>query len=80
MFPLPGAPPGDYGGSGLLWCGSSGELSHRIRVALQHDQPGCARRMCRREQSPGPERAGHCDQDSFTTPQIIQLRGDAVGP
>jgi hypothetical protein len=31
---------GDHGGSGLLGCGSLGALSHRIRVALQHDQPG----------------------------------------
>ena len=50
MLVLTRPPCGDRAGDYLLGCGSLGALNHRIRVALQHDQRGCARRMCRREQ------------------------------
>jgi len=80
MLELARAPHGDRGSIYLLGCGSRGEPSHRIRVALQHDQRGCARRMCRREQRPRRERARHREEDRFTTREIIQHRGDAVGP
>ncbi len=50
------------------------------RVALEHDQRGCAGRMCCREQRRCRERPVHRDEDRFATPEIVQHRGDAVGP
>jgi hypothetical protein len=80
MLHLPRAPHGDRGSSDLLGCGSLGALSHRIRVALEHDERGCARRMCCREQRPRRERAGAGEEDRFAAPEIVKHRGDAVGP
>ena len=51
-----------------------------IRVALEHDQRGGARRMCRREQRRCRERADAREEDRFATPEIVEHRGDAVGP
>jgi hypothetical protein len=51
-----------------------------IRVALEDDQRGCAGRMCRREQPRRRDRAVDRDEDRFATPEIVQHRGDAVGP
>jgi hypothetical protein len=80
LLHLPRAPHGDRGGSDLIGCGSLGALSHRICVALQHDQPGCPRRMCCREQGTGRDRADAREEDRFTTREIVQHCGDAVGP
>ena len=57
-----------------------GAFSQRIRVALEHDQRGCAGRMCRREQRRCRERAVAREEDRFATPEIVEHRGDAVGP
>ncbi len=54
MLHLPGAPPGDDGGSGLLGCGSFDALSHRIRVALQP-------RVAAEDRRTGPQHAD-CQQ------------------
>ena len=50
MLHLPGAPRGERGGSDLLGRGPVCALSHRTRVALEHDERGGARRRCCREQ------------------------------
>ena len=52
----------------------------RIRVTLEHDQRGGARRMCRREQRRCRERGVDRDEDRFATPEVVEHRGDAVGP
>ena len=80
MLGLPRAPHGDHGGDDFLADRPVGAFSHRIRVTLQHDQRGGAGRMCRREQRPCRERAGVREEDRFTTPEIVEHRGDAVGP
>ena len=64
----------------FLGIGSIGAFSHRIRVALEHDQCGCAGRMCCREQRRWCQRADDGEEDRFTTPEIVEHRGDAVGP
>lgn len=74
------APDGDHGGDDLLGCGSLGALSHRIRIALEHDQRGGAGWMCRREQGTRRDRAVHRQEDSLATAEIVEHRGDAVGP
>ena len=58
----------------------SSAFSNRIRVAFKHDQRGGARRICSREQRPGRERAGDGEEDRFAASEIVQHRGDAVGP
>ena len=81
MLHLPRAPHGDYGSVGSLAIESIGALSHRIiRVALKHNQRGGARRMCCREQRRCCERAIDGDEDRFAAPEIVEHRGDAVGP
>ena len=54
--------------------------ARRIRVALEHDQRGGARRMCRCEQRPRRERAVAGEEDRFANSEIVEHRGDAVGP
>ena len=66
--------------SDFLGCEPIGAFSHRIRVALEHDQRGGAGRMCCREQRRCRERAVDREEDRFATPEIVQHRGDAVGP
>ena len=36
--------------------------------------------MCRREQRSGRERRVRRDENRFATPEIVEHRGDAVGP
>ena len=59
--------------------GPSVRPAHRIRVALEHDERGGARRICRREQRRGRERAGAREKDRFAAAEIVEHRGDAVG-
>jgi hypothetical protein len=55
-------------------------FGHRTRESLQHDQRRCPRRMCCREQRRCRERAADRDEDRFAAPEIIEHRGNAVGP
>ena len=80
MLQLPRPPHGDHRQRGLPRCEPIGAFSHRIRVALEHDQRGCAGRMCCREQRRRRERAVDREEDRFATPEIVEHRGDAVGP
>jgi hypothetical protein len=81
MLELPGPPHGGYGSVGYLAIDSIGALSYRIiRVALKHDQRGGAGRMCCCEQRRCRERAVGGDEDRFAAPEIVEHRGDAVGP
>ena len=80
MLELSRAPHGDHGSDELPRIEPVGAFSHRIRVALEHDQRGCAGRMCRREQRRCRERAVDREEDRFATPEIVEHRGDAVGP
>ena len=50
MRSLPRAPRGGRGSSELLGCGSLGAFRKRIRIALEHDQRGCAGWICGCEQ------------------------------
>ena len=77
MLNLPGAPHADKRGLNFVSneCGSA-----RIRVTVEHDQRGGARRMCRREQRRWRERAVGREEDRLGTPEVVQYRGDAVGP
>ena len=52
----------------------------RICVTVEHDQRGGARRMCRREQRRWRERGVRRDENRFATPEVVEHRGDAVGP
>ena len=52
----------------------------RICVTAEHDQRGGAGRMCRREQRSGRERGVPRYENRFATPEIVEHRGDAVGP
>ena len=75
------SPQGDHGGSELLGCRSLvGALSHRIRVALQRDERGGARRICCCKKRRWCDRAGDREEDRFATSEIVEHRGDAVGP
>jgi hypothetical protein len=76
MLPLPRAPHRRYRSDDFLAIGDA----RRVRVALKHDQCGCAGRMCRREQRPRRERAVEGEEDRFATSEIVEHRGDAVGP
>ena len=77
MLEVPAAPHADKRGVNFVSneCGSA-----RIRVTVEHDQRGGARRMCRREQCPGRERDARRDDNRFATPEVVEHRGDAVGP
>ena len=59
---------------------SPGAFSDRIRIDLERDQRGGARRMCCGEQRRCRERAGAGNEDRFAAPEIVEHRGDAVGP
>ena len=64
----------------ILGCGSVGpQPAHRMRVALEHDERGGARRICCREQRPRRERAGAREKDRFAAAEIVEYRSDAVG-
>ena len=52
----------------------------RICVAFEHDQRGCAGRMCCREQRRRRECAVDREENRFSAPEIVKHRGDAVGP
>ena len=80
MLELARAPHGDHGSDDFLASEPVGAFSQRIRVALEHDQRGGAGRMCCREQRRCRERAVDRDEDRFATPEIVEHRGDAVGP
>jgi hypothetical protein len=70
MLYLSRAPHSDRGSVPFLAnepIGALSPLSHRIRVALEHDERGGARRMCRGEQRRCRERAGAREQDRFAT-------------
>ena len=64
----------------FLGSGSLGAFSKRIRIAFEHDQRGCAGRICCREQRCFRECAVDRDEDRFAAPEIVKHRGDAVGP
>ncbi len=80
MLELPRAPHGDHGSEDFLEVGSIGAFSKRIRVALEDDQRGCTGRMCRGEKRRWRERAVDREEDRFAAPEIVEHRGDAVGP
>jgi hypothetical protein len=80
MLPLPRAPHADEGSEGFLGIAPVRALGHRIRVALEHDERGGAGRMRCREQRRCRERAGDGEEDRFATPEVVEHRGDAVGP
>ena len=80
MFVLTRAPHRSHGSDDFLVCGSLGAFGGRIRVALEDDQRGGARRMCRRKQRRCRERSVDRQEDRFATPEIVQDCGDAVGP
>ena len=82
MVDLPGAPHGDYGSEEFLGIevAAVSALSRRIRVALEYDERGGAGRICRREQCRCREPGVRRDEYRFTTPEIVEHRGDAVGP
>ena len=81
MLDLARAPHRDHGSERIpLKSSPSVRCSNRIRVALEHDQRGRARRMCRREQRRWRERAVDREEDRFATSEIVEHRGDAVGP
>ena len=80
MLELPRAPHGDHGSEDFLGIEPISAFSHRIRVALEHDQRGGAGRMCCREQRRCRERAVDREEDRFAAPEIVEHRGDAVGP
>ena len=77
MLDLPAAPHADHRGVNFVSneCGSA-----RIRVTVEHDQRGGARRICRREQRRWRERGVGREEDRFATPEVVEHRGDAVGP
>jgi hypothetical protein len=75
MLDLPRSPHPD----GFLGGEIPRAFSKRMCIPLKHDQCRCAGRMSCREQR-RVQRAAKCDQDRFATPEIIQYRGDAVGP
>ena len=77
MLNLPAAPHADPRSSGFVlneWGAA------RICVTVEHDQRGGARRMCRREQRRCRERGVRRDENRFATPEVVEHRGDAVGP
>ena len=77
MLDLPAAPHADRSRLNFVLneCGSA-----RICVTVEHDQRGGAGRMCRREQRRCRERGVRRDEYRFATPEIVEHRGDAVGP
>ena len=77
-FELPGPPHGSHRIDGFLV--EPFGASRRVRVALEHNQCGRPGRMCRREQRPCRQRAVDSDENSFTSSEIVEHRGDAVGP
>ena len=80
MLELARPPHGYHGIAGFLGVHPVSAFSKWIRVALEHDQRGCARRICCCEQRRWCQRAVDREKDRFATPEIIQHRGDAVGP
>ncbi len=77
MLDPPGAPPAGHPSVGFaprLWGAG------RICVAVEHDQRGGARRMCCREQRGGRERGGKREENRFSALEVVEHRGDAVGP
>jgi hypothetical protein len=52
----------------------------RIRIALEHDQRGCAGWICGCEHRRFRECAVNRDEDRFVDSEIVKHRGDAVGP
>ena len=77
MLILPAAPHADQRSSGFV---SNEWGATRIRETVEHDQRGGAGRMCRREQRRGRERGVRRDENRFATPEVVEHRGDAVGP
>ena len=76
VMELPRSPNGD----GLLGrCGILTDFSKRMSEALKHDQRGCAGRMCCGEKR-RRQRGGNGKEDRFAAPEIVEHRGDAVGP
>ena len=78
VFPRP--PHGDHGSPDFLGRWSLGALRKWLGVALEDDQRGCAGRMCCGEQRSRRERADAREEDRFATVEIVEHRGDAVGP
>ena len=71
MLDLPRSPHGDHGIEEFLRTEPISVFSQQICVALEHDQRGCAGRMCCCEQRPRRERAVDRDEDRFATPEIV---------
>jgi hypothetical protein len=80
MLELPGAPHGDIAREDFFRSEPISAFGLRIGVALEHDQRGGARRMCRREQCRCRERSVDRQDDRFATSEFVEHRGDAVGP
>ena len=76
MMELPRSP---HGHGFLGWSGIPVVFSKRMREALEHDQRGCAGRMCCCEKRRW-QRGGTGEEDRFAAPEIVEHRGDAVGP
>ena len=77
MLNLPAAPHADQRSLNFV---SNDWGAARICVTVEHDQRGGARRMCRREQRSWREPDVDRDEDRFTTSEVVEHRGDAVGP
>jgi hypothetical protein len=78
MRELTGAPHSDIGSDDFLEGCSC--CAFRISEALEHNQCGCPRGMCCREQRCCGESAIGCDDNRFAAPEIVEHCGDAVGP
>ena len=80
MLQLPSPPHAGDTSSLILGRDSVRTFSHRIRVTLEHDQRGCAGRMCRCKKRRRGERTVDRNEDCFATLEIVQHCGNAVGP
>jgi hypothetical protein len=80
MFVFPRPPHGGPGSDNFLEIDPISAFNHRVGVALERDQRGGAGRMCGCEQRPRRERAINREEDRILTSEIVEHRGDAVGP
>jgi hypothetical protein len=73
-------PGGDEGGADFLVRPPITAGNNRIRETLEHDERCGARRMGRREQRRGSKRSRDSDENRLAAAEIVEYRGDAVGP
>ena len=80
MLVFPRSPHGDKASDNFLGIAPIRAFSKHIRVALERDQRGCAGRMRRCEQRRWRGPAVGCNENRLATPEIVEHRGNAVGP